>query len=147
MLMSSSQLSIACTIGSMQRLGLNTANPAGIPMRRVLAALFLAGTVLLCQGLFGVLHQFSDVSTPMVGHFSALEAAHSGDHSGGHSGAWNCVAAILVVFLGAGILLLRKGIRSSIKVAGSLLADRYFPLNACHPLSRGSPALLQVFRL
>ncbi len=148
MLLSSSEFSITCTIGSMQRAGFQKAYPDGIPIRRVLAALFLAGAVLLCQGLFGVLHHFSDITVPMVGHVSSLKAAPTGDHSGGHSEASDCASAILVAFMGAGILLLlRKGIKNSTKVAASLLAGRYFPQNVRHPLSRGSPAHLQVFRL
>src|SRR5215208_1031200 len=116
----------------MHRVGLKRANPYEMPTRRVLAALILVGTVLFCQGLFSVLHQFSDVDIPVVGHYSAIEIGSSGDHPGGHQGAWHCAAAILVVFLGASVLLLHKGTRIWSGFADTLLSNKDFPLSVFH---------------
>jgi len=117
-------------------------------MRRVLAALCLVGTVLLCQGLYGALHKFSAADLPGAGYSSTIAAGQSGDHSGGDMGAWSCAAAILVVFLGAGSLLLHQGARIWQRFIASLLSDKSFAPRVFH-LPRGPTAAsrLQVFRL
>jgi hypothetical protein len=138
-----------CTMSSMQRISLHRAALAWMPRRRELAALFLAGTVLLCQGLFCTLHHFSDVELPVAPHYSSVEKGDDGgNHSGGLLEMLECGAAVLVVFAGAVILLLHKGARTWSRFAVSLLSDKYFPLSIFH-LPRGPTAAsrLQVFRL
>ncbi len=143
-----SRLKMACTMGLMKGNGLKRASPDGMPMRRVIAALFLASTVLLCHGLFGTLHQFSGVEIPVVQHSAFVEKGHGGEHSGGHLGAWECAAAILVAFLVATLRMLHNGIRTWKRFATSLGLERYFPVATFH-LPRGPTAAsqLQVFRL
>src|SRR5215217_2914756 len=132
----------------MKRLGLTSTHPYGMPRRRVLTALFLVGTVLVCHELFCTLHQFSDVEIPAIGHSSFVEKGHAGEHSGGAVGVLDCAAVILAAFLGAVLRLLHKGTKIGRRVAGAYPFDRCFPLSAFH-LPRG-PTLasqLQVFRL
>jgi len=135
-------------MSSMQSISLHRANLAWVPRRRELATLFLAGTVLLCQGLVCALHHFSEVDLPVAPHSSAIEKGDGGGHSGEHFEMLECAAAILVVFLGAVILLLHKGARVWSRFGASLLSDKYFPLSIFH-LPRGPTAasLHQVFRL
>jgi hypothetical protein len=132
----------------MQSISLHRANPAWLPGRREFVALFLAGTVLLCQGLFCTLHHVSDVDLPVAPHSSAVEKGDSGEQSGGLFEMLECGAAIVVVLVGAVILLLHKGARVWRRFAVSLLSDKYFPLSAFH-LPRGPTAAsrLQVYRL
>jgi hypothetical protein len=136
-------------MNSMQSISLHRADLARVPTRRKLAALFLVGTVLLCQGLFCALHQVSGIEIPVVEYSSsAIEPGHSGEHSGGHFGMLECTAAILVVFLAAVMRLFHKGVRIGSRFAASLLSNKYWPLSIFH-LPRGPTVAsqLQVFRL
>jgi hypothetical protein len=133
----------------MERLGLTSTHPYGMPRRRVLTALVLVCTVLVCHGLFCTLHQFSEVEIPAVHHSSFfVEKGHAGEHSGGHVGVLDCAAVILAAFLAAVLRLLHKGTTMGRRVAAAYPLNRRFPLSVFH-LPRG-PTLasqLQVFRL
>lgn len=123
--------------------------------RRGLLALLLVGTMLLCHGAYGALHQ---VCATLHAEHSSLADTHgtgAGEHpvehqgadgEGQHLGHIAYAATILVLSLGAFLWLL-SGARRWTTVAPSSLPDRVFPPVFLRPPRRPEPSFLQVFRL
>jgi hypothetical protein len=127
---------------------------------RVLLAVFLAGALLLCHGLYGASHQ---IFAALHGeHDSHGHTSHTGTHGagvedhtpvdrqdghgGGHLGHVAYAAVLLVISLGA-LLWLLSGGRAWTRSRLSLHPKRLAPPRFLCPSPRSSPALLQVFRL
>ena len=130
------------------------------PADRRLFSLFLVGTLLLCHGAFGALHQLEEQSL-LQRPFEHHPAVHTfGDHAladpashrdGGHgisrdapAGSANYTAVLVILLLGAGCLLLcRTSLAPPPLAPASVRLRAFLP-----PRARGpSPPLLQVFRL
>jgi hypothetical protein len=122
------------------------------PKDKQLAALLLVGTLLLCHGVFGVLHLCSSPTAPthqshehpsfadetMVGHEHPVCHLTGGDY----------FTVLFTAFLGLVLGLLLKGARLWDRVTSLKLPEPYLPPSVSHP-PRGPTALpvLQVFRL
>jgi hypothetical protein len=114
--------------------------------RERLLPLLLVGTLLLCHGAFGSLHQISNVAFlehPTIEHSSHQEdRGPADDHP---AGAPDYAAALFALLLGMVYMLLRRETRDSfppLPLAGRLPTTRIFHL----PRGPGPP-LFQVFRL
>ena len=123
------------------------------PPSAKLLSVVLAGALLLCHGVFGVVHLICDPPQCVAaGHAPEHRAAHAGvtagahEHSAGH-GTSTEYFAVLAGLLGLLLGLLPKGAAS--RVGGGArrppvvrrASDRFSP-------ARGpSPPSLQVFRL
>ncbi len=123
----------------------------GLTRAKVLA-LLLVGALLLCHGIYGVVHlcSASSVSVPEGHEHSSL--AQSGmvtheDHPSCHLEGTEYFAVLFAAFLGLVLGLLLEGARPYGKVATSFALD----LRLCPyvPYSPRGPTLtiLQVFRL
>ena len=123
----------------------------GGPRGRALALLLVA-TLLLCHGVFGVLHL---CSTPTAStHQTHEHPSFSGETGVGHehpschlTGA-EYVAVLLTALLGLILGLLLKGARTWSRISAPRPFEPYLPPLVSHPL-RGptKPPVLQVFRL
>jgi hypothetical protein len=125
------------------------------PVNRGLLSLFLVGTLLLCHGAFGALHQLEERG--LVQHHPAAHALadHAAGHQdGGHgisgdepAGPTNYAAVLVILLLGAAYLLHRRvEKRPAPPAASALVAVRppaFLPRRARGP----TLPLLQMFRL
>ncbi len=124
------------------------------PVNRGLLSLFLVGTLLLCHGAFGALHQLEERG--LVQHHPAAHALadHAAGHrDGGHgisgdepAGPTNYAAVLVILLLGTAYLLRRRTGAPPAPPPFALATVR--PRTALPLRARGpSPPLLQVFRL
>jgi len=118
-----------------------------------LLALLLVGSLLLCHGVFGILHLCSDSSAPIHQdheHLPLIDGAVGAhEHPSCHLTGAEYFAALLTTFLGLILGLLLKGVRLyRAIIAAPRPSDPYSPLVIFHP-PRGPTTLpiLQVFRL
>jgi len=119
-----------------------------------LLALLLVGTLLLCHGVFGVLHLCSDSSTSVHQDHEHLPlvdgAVGAHEHPSCHLMGAEYFAVLLATFLGLILSLLLKGSRLwGRTIAAPRPSSPCFPLVVLHP-PRGGPLklpILQVFRL
>ena len=114
-------------------------------------ALLLVGAILLCHGVFGILHLCSTSTAPMHQtheHPSFTDGTAAGhDHPLCHTGT-EYFAVLFTAFLGLVLGLLLKGARLRDWVASFRPSKFYLPPLVSHP-PRGPTNLpvLQVFRL
>lgn len=107
-----------------------------------LLALLLIWSLLLCHGIFGSLHELSNLAIP-----EHLAAEEQGEHGHLQAGAHDYAAALLALLIGAVYWFLRLAARSR----NSSPPPRHvlpFPTTRTFhlPCAKGPP-LLQVFRL
>ena len=118
------------------------------------AALLLVGVLLLCHGVFGVLHLCTTTqsSTSHAGH---EHQSHTGAEGGAHDHqpchlmhAANYYAVLLTAFLGLVLgLLLLKDAQVWSRVSTPLTFIRHLNPSGLHPPRGPSRPLLQVMRL
>ncbi len=122
------------------------------PKGKQLAALLLVGTLLLCHGVFGVLHL---CSTPTASTHQSHEHRSFADetvvgheHPVCHLTGGEYFTVLFTAFLGLVLRLLLKGARLWGRVTSLKLYEPYLPPYASHP-PRGptKPPVLRVFRL
>src|SRR5215216_5264713 len=122
----------------------------GWPRGRLLA-LLLVGALLLCHGVFGVLHRCSDPSMPMHQdheHLSFMEKGTSThEHTPCHAAGAEYFAVLFAAFLGLVLGLLLTGTRLWASLAAPLTAGRRFAPLVFHPPRGPTLPVLQVFRL
>ena len=117
-----------------------------------LLALLLVGTLLLCHGVFGVLHLCSSPSEPVHQaheHASPVhKAIETHEHSSCHLTGAEYFAILFTAFLGLIVGLLLKGARLWDRATSLRPSKPYLPLFVSHP-PRGptKPPVLQVFQL
>jgi hypothetical protein len=117
-----------------------------------LLALLLVGTLLLCHGVFGVLHLCSAHAVPTHQtheHLSfADEMVVGHEHPSCHLTGAEYFAVLLTTFLGLALGLLLKGVRMWGRISAFRVSQCCLPPLVSHP-PRGPTTLpvLQVFRL
>ncbi len=123
--------------------------------RSTFLTLLLVGTLLLCHGIFGVLHLCSASPIPVHHEHEQLVSTGTGDtgmlaheHATCHLTGAEYFAVLFATFIGLLILgLLLKGARLWHVVSPSFVSDRYLRSSVLH-LPRGPTLpLLQVLRL
>ena len=122
------------------------------PKDKQLVALLLVGTLLLCHGVFGVLHLCSTTPTAPTHqtheHPSVTDETAAGhEHPACHLTGGEYFVVLFTAFLGL-VLGLLKGTRLWGRVASFRPSKPYLPPLVSHP-PRGPTNLpvLQVFRL
>ncbi len=139
-------------MGPMRSAEEGLSGPRGLVRRRILAFL-LVGVLLLCHGVYGVVHLCS--ASPFSAHQGhehpdSMETgmvAHDRHPECHQAGASQYFAVLFAAFLGLALWLLFKGIRACAKAVAPFVVDRRLRPLVPHPPRDPTLPVIQVFRM